>query len=77
VDEDFYDHGLKMSVMHKDVACLPALLSSAVWSLCNLAVLPPKILAYSVVLLVAIYAFSLTSFSVINSHLACVYKLFN
>jgi hypothetical protein len=30
VDEDFYDHGLKMSVMHKDVACLSALLSSAV-----------------------------------------------
>jgi len=46
-------------------------------SLYNLAVLSAKILECYVVLLVAIYAFSLTSFSVINSHLACVYKFFN
>jgi hypothetical protein len=30
VDENFYDHCLKVSVMHKDDACLPAFLSSAV-----------------------------------------------
>ena len=78
MDEDFWDHNLKKSVMYKDDACLPTILSflpSA--SSYNLAVLSAKLLACSAVLLVAIYAFSLTSFSGINSHLACVYKFFN
>jgi len=47
VDEDFYDHGLEMSLMHSDVACLPAVLSSA--SSYNLAVFSAKILVCSVV----------------------------
>jgi hypothetical protein len=61
VDEELCDHGLKMSVMLKEVACLSVLCLMPSASLYNLSVLSAKIPACFAVLLVAVYAISLTS----------------